>query len=104
SYCIFPRRDASDNTLCGACVDGYIPWGTKCDRCPGTNVGLFCAGVLLSFALVLFLLRTSGTAAGTLAVLIYFLQTAALEIGSASQWLTWLHLANLGANSSSTCL
>jgi hypothetical protein len=62
------------------------------------------AAVVISFILVLFLLRSGGSAAGFVAVLVYFVQTAALEVRSVSQWLTWLHAVNFRASSMSACL
>ena len=106
-YCLFPRVNSPSNVLCGSCEEGYIPWNDKCVRCRGTNGPLLFGALLLSLALVLFLLRSSGggsSSAGGVAVLLYFVQTASLEVGSSSRYLAWLQVFNFGTESSAECI
>lgn len=103
--CTPPRLNTPSNVLCGECEEGYIAWGSRCVPCSGANGGLIFAGVLISFLFVAFLYRTSDqAAAGAVAILLFFAQTAALEVGSVTQWLSWVQFLNLGVHSSSACL
>lgn len=104
AYCDYPRLNSDTNLMCGACEDGYIPWGDACLPCRGVNGGLVFGALVLSFVLVLFLLRSGGSAAGPVVVLLFFLQTAALEVGSVSRWIVWLRVFNLGTESTSACI
>jgi hypothetical protein len=104
-YCVFPRQNSADNVLCGECAEGYLPWGDTCDKCTGVNVGIVFAAIILSYAIVLWLLRSSvGSSAGATVVLVYFVQTASLEMGSSNHYLSWLKVSNFGAGSTSTCI
>lgn len=90
--------------MCGACEPDHLPWGGQCVPCTTVNGALVFAGLVLSFGLVVFLLLAGGSAAGNIAIFLFFVQTAALEIGSVAKWINWLHLINLDTNSSSACL
>jgi hypothetical protein len=102
--CAPPRLNSRSNFFCGACEDGYLPWGSSCVSCASVNVGLAFGYLVLSFTLVVFFLLTGSSSAGAISVLLYFLQTAALEVGPVAQWLSWMQLVNFNANSTSACL
>jgi len=102
--CLPPRVNSLDNIFCGRCEAGYIAWGEKCEKCDGVDGGLLFAGAILSFLLVLFLLRAGTNAAGPIAILLYFVQIAALEVGPVSQWLTWLQAVNFDSASTGKCM
>jgi hypothetical protein len=104
--CAYPRLAAADNLLCGRCVSGHIPWGDKCTACDSTNGGLIVLLIVLSIALVLFLLRSASmqSSAGHSVIVLYFIQTAMLEVGSANNLLAWLNIALFSPNSTSQCI
>ena len=104
--CAYPRLAAPDNLLCGRCVEGYVPWGQNCARCEGTNVGMMFGLLVLSLVVIALLIRASviASSAGHAVVVIYFVQTAMLELGGSSELLSWLGVAIFSANSISTCL
>ena len=102
--CLFPRLDSPDNWLCGACAEGYLPWGSSCERCTVVDGGMMALVVLFGIALVLFLLKTGSSSAGHIAILLFFLQIASLEVGSVTRALTFLRIMNLGADSIDACL
>ena len=103
--CTPPRLNSISNVLCGSCVDGYVAWGNECVPCTVANGELLFAGLVVSFALVLFLLySSSGASAGGVAILLFFGQTAMLEIGSVTAWLAWMQFINLSSTSTSQCL
>ena len=108
SQCVYPRLDSSDNVLCGACVDGFIPQGDSCVECKQGNGGLLFLYLLISIALVIFLYRSasSESSAGHSVVLMYFAQTAMLEVGPVKGFLQWVRIVNFNATSAtgSTCL
>jgi len=104
-YCISPRLNSADNIMCGQCEDGYIPWGDGCSHCPGVNAPLLTGGIFLSFCLVLFLLRSSGgKSAGAVGIVVFFVQTAALEIGPVIGFLQWLTAVNFDSTSTPNCI
>jgi hypothetical protein len=103
-YCTYPRLNSRSNTLCGQCEEGFLAWGDGCVSCSGVSSRLVMIYLFASLALVLFLLRSSGSAAGPLGVLLYFVQTAALEVGSVSHFISWIQVVNFGASSTSSCL
>jgi len=98
-YCQSPRLDSASNIMCGECMDGYIPWGDACAECESANGGLIFGLILLSFALASFLIRSSvsTTSAGGLVVLLYFMQTAALQVGDLSSLVAWISFVNFDA-------
>ena len=104
-YCHYPRLNSKENHMCGQCVDGYIPWGSDCVECRGTNGPLVFGGIVLSFILVIFLFLSSlSTSVGTVAVLLFFIQTAQVEIGPVSGWFRWMQISNLSLQSSASCI
>jgi hypothetical protein len=102
--CTYPRANSPDNWLCAECESGYIAWGPSCDSCTGVNGGLVALVLLFCVAVVGFLLRSGSSSAGHLTILMFFSQTCGLELGSISDWLSWLRFANLSANSTHQCL
>ena len=102
--CDFPRRDSPDNWLCADCASGYLPWGSSCDACRGSNPGLLVGVFVAAFAFVGFLLYNGVDSTGHVSILLFFAQTAALEIGPTSRSLGWMQIVNPGAKSVSTCL
>lgn len=106
SFCLYPRLNAPDNLMCGRCEVDHIPWGPNCAECTGVNGGFIILGLLLSFLLVAFLLRSSaGTRTGALTVVfLFFAQTAALIMGPVSKWLDWIQLVNFAPSSVSSCI
>jgi hypothetical protein len=107
SQCRFPRLNSDSNILCGGCADDYIAWGDSCTRCTKVNGGLLFLYIVLSFALVLFLSRSTagGASAGHSVVLLYFAQTAMLEVGPVKGWLSWIGFVNFnGTNGTGSCI
>jgi hypothetical protein len=102
--CLFPRRNSPDNWLCAECEDGYLPWGPSCDACTGWNRGMAALYILFCIAFVIFLLYTGSSSASMLAIFLFFIQTASLEVGELTHALTWLKFFNLGASSIPTCV
>jgi len=95
-YCEPPRLDSSANTMCGECEDGYILWGSSCIICDGANGGLIFGTVVLSLLFTAFLIRSSSgnSGAGSMVVLLYFVQTAMLQVGDVSRLISWLGFVN----------
>jgi len=95
-YCEPPRLDSSSNIMCGECADGYIPWGSSCAECDGPNGGLIFSLILLSLCLTAILIRSSVStiSAGGQVVLLYFIQTAALQVGELSSLTSWITFVN----------
>ncbi len=105
SLCAFPRVNSASNLFCASCVEGYLPWGDACVPCTRFNGALFFGGLVLSFMIVGFLLHSSGSSsAGLIMVLLYFVQTASLEMGPVAKFLSWLQISLLSTDSSSACL
>ena len=107
--CTYPRINSLTNRLCAACESGYLPWGLHCDECTQTNGGMLVAALLLVFAQVYFLLYNSETEShhisdGSSDVLIYFIQTAALQLTTVSSDLDWIALFNFGTTSTPSCI
>lgn len=88
------------------CMCSSLFRGDQCRSCTSVDGGLLFAALLLSFLLVIFLLRSAGSisAAGPVVILQYFIQTAALEVGPVSSYLSWLRVVNLDASSTQTCI
>jgi hypothetical protein len=106
SQCAYPRLAAEGNLLCGRCVAGHIPWGDKCTACGSTNGGMIVLLLVLSIVLILFLLRSASlqSSAGHSVIVLYFIQTAMLEVGSANNLLAWLNIVLFSPNSTSQCI
>src|SRR6185437_9158944 len=93
TYCTHPRLNSVSNTLCGHCADGYLQWSESCVVCDSANGAIIFAIVVCSLLLVVFLLWSSSSASasgGPMAILLYFVQTASLEIGGLMHSLAWL--------------
>jgi hypothetical protein len=104
--CTFPRLAAESNLLCGECVAGHIPWSNKCVRCDRADGGMLTLLLVLSLLLVAFLLRSAlgSSSAGHSVVVLYFVQTAMLEVGGATRLLGWLNIALFSPNSTGACV
>jgi len=111
TYCSHPHLNSPDNTLCGKCVNGYVPWGAACVECGGANWLMITLLFVASMLVVMFLIRsnTGGDASANVTralvvVLVYFSQTAAVIAGPMSGWIGWFHISNLGPHSIPSCL
>jgi len=104
--CAHPRLAAEDNIMCGQCVEGYIAWGDKCAHCESANGGMVFLLIVLSLLLLVFLIRsaTLSSTAGHSVVVLYFIQTAMLEVGGASKLLSWLNIALFSPNTIGECI
>lgn len=113
--CQFPRAAQGNNLLCGACVDGYVEWNNECKYCTEANGGYIFLVLIISFCLVLFLLRSSSAgSSGDSTIFLYFIQTAMLQVGNTSSsssnnnhslLLNWISFINFSPTSSvHTCL
>ena len=102
--CEWPRLNSLTNWLCGACEPGYLPWGDRCVACNRVNGPIIFGLLVLCLLLVGFLHHSGGSSSGYVAILTFFVQTAALELGPVAEWLTWLQLVNLSSRSTQTCL
>ena len=105
--CCAAHRDPA-SPLCGACLSGYEDWGGRCRPCTSSNGGLIAGFLLLTTALVAWLAHSASNASvGLTAVVMYFLQTAMLEVSGQAVLLNWLQAINfdpafLTSTSSST--
>ena len=106
SQCAFPRLASPTNLLCGECAESYRPWGNKCAQCDSVDGGLLFGLGVLSLALLGWLIRSSlgSPSAGHAVVVLYFAQTAMLELGSLNSLLSWLNIVLLSPNSVGRCV
>jgi len=100
--CCAPHR-LSTSALCGECEPDYIDWHGTCLWCPSSqtrNNGQLALYLLLSLALVLWMIYSSAppisknASPSAMPVILYFVQTAMLQLGSTSVLLSWLQLFN----------
>ena len=104
ALCKYPRVDSPTNWVCAACAPGYIAWSQDCVQCTETNGFLLSLVLIGCLLLVCFLFYSGSSSAGQLTILLFFVQTAALEVGSISAAVDWLQWANLSASSTRSCI
>ena len=106
AQCAYPRLSSPSNLLCGECEEGYRPWGNRCSRCDSVDGGLLFGLIVLSLVLLGWLIRSSlgSPSAGHAVVVLYFVQTAMLELGSLNTLLAWLNVVLLSPNSVGRCV
>ena len=104
--CAFPRLASPSNLLCGECVEGYRPWGNRCSRCDSVDGGMLFGLIVLSLVLLAWLIRSAlgSPSAGHAVVVLYFVQTVILEVGSLNSLLAWLNVVLLSPNSVGRCV
>lgn len=105
-WCEFPRLNHPSNYLCAQCDSGYILWGQSCEPCTGPDWSMIFLVTIVCFLLVGFLLRTSSSSSsgGSWTILLFFIQTAALEVGPVMPAIDWIQWTNLGATSTRRCI
>ena len=104
--CAFPRLASPRNLLCGECAAGYHNWGSRCVECDAPNGGLVFLVFLLSLILIGWLLRSAlgSSSAGHAVVVLYFVQTVMLELGTINRLLSWLNFTLFSPNTTSDCV
>ena len=106
TQCAFPRLASPSNLLCGECADGYRVWGNKCSECDAINVALVLLLFVMSIFLLCWLINSSmgSPSAGHAEVVLYFVQTAMLELGSINNLLAWLNVVLFSPNAVGQCV
>jgi hypothetical protein len=85
----------SSEPLCSTCAEGFISWGGSCIPCEAPNQRLLLGTIAATIALTLWLHHSSQrTSSAGLAILIYFCQTAALQLAGTSILLAWAAFVN----------
>lgn len=79
--CTANRKPASENPLCGECLEGFYQWGDDCIACDGTRWDIIILLLLALFALVVIFHVISQKTTGEMKVFMYFVQTSLLLVG-----------------------
>jgi len=92
--CAPHRINSTSNRLCGACEMDYTEWRGSCVQCSETRWDLIFFLFVLSSIYLLMVYHKSHDAEGTTKIFFFFVQTAVLQLGSYSSWLSWLGFFN----------
>jgi hypothetical protein len=90
STCVGDRDQSLDNHLCGRCIDGYVDWTSTCIECRAPNaLALF---LLLggTWMWVIVLHRLSDSTNGGTMVILNYVSTSRLILGSITRAIHWL--------------
>ncbi len=99
SKCGANRDEATDNILCARCNPGYSEWNGECIQCDHASPLGICFAIFMSFVYVWAILVSAQQSNNMTSILLYFLQTATVMVGSSRAWLDWINFFNISPQS-----